>query len=138
MWFVGLYKTNISRYWKKTCFLESSVFLFVLLPWISVTSKLMNIFFINFRCLKFRGIQIVHRHTRGRGGGQLNAYVPYRNEQFSYMKCVQGERGWGWGGGGGGIFDILRTYYLNGSFWIFTFSQKSPLYSIFLSIGKAH
>ena len=38
-----LFKTNILRLVEEN-FLESSVFLFVLLPWISVTSKLMNIF----------------------------------------------------------------------------------------------
>ena len=48
--------------------------------------KIDEYIFINFRCLKFRGIQTVHYAYEGEGegeggegggGGQLNAYVPY-------------------------------------------------------------
>ena len=78
-------------------------------------------------------LNIVHTHTRGRGRGSTKCVRPIL--KLTIFLCEMGTRR---EGGGGGIFDILRTYYLNASFWIFTFSQKSPLYSIFHSSGKSH
>ena len=123
-----LFKTNILRSLEENMLSWIICFSLCLIAMDFRDLKIDEYFFINFRCLKFGGIQIVHTHTRGRGGGQLNVYVPYWNEQFSYMKCIQG-------GGGESLIFCVRTIW---SYWIFTFSQRSPLYSIFLSIGKAH
>ena len=113
-----LFKTNILRLLEENMLSWIICFSLCLIAMDFRGLKIDEYFFINFRCLKFRCIQIVHTHTRGRGEGQLNAYVPYWNKQFSYMKCIQGGRVGG-GGGGGSLILCVRTIW---SFWIFTFS----------------
>ena len=56
-------------------------------------------------------IHIVRTHQGG-GGDLAKAYAPYKKYHFSYKKCVLKE------GGGGGIFDFVRTYYVNAPYLI--------------------